>query len=179
MQTTKDRVLQALMPLKALQLTIARRAADMRVFHFGRVTTSENGSVGEYALHIQCPWRIEGPGGILTGRSDLWEPSEAGAVVDWDNWDYEADGNLQDHKIATLFAGYDSRTRSWVNTSGLLVVQGIEADELGGATISLSGGFSLVIFPSGSAGEDWRLFRPSAEEHFVVSGGSVELPGAG
>ncbi len=55
----------------------------MRVLHFGRIRKIEKGTVSEYALHIQCPWRIEGPEGIVTGRSDLWEPAEDSPDIDW------------------------------------------------------------------------------------------------
>jgi hypothetical protein len=174
METTRDQVLRFLTPLTGLQLSVARRAADMRVFHFGRVRVTEGGSVGDFALHIQCPWRINRRDEILTGRSDLWQPVDADGDVDWDNWDYDTDGNLQDHKLATLLAGYDSRTRSSVNTTDLLMVEGIDADDHGGVTISLSGGYQLVIFPSGSTGEDWRLLGSAGDKHFVVVGGSVE-----
>jgi len=33
-----------------------------------------------------------------------------------------------------------------------------------------------VIFPSGSAGEDWRLLAQSWSRHFVVSGGKIIRP---
>ena len=161
------------MPLKGLQLSIARRAADMRALHFGRVTVTEKGSVGEFALHIQCPWRIEGPEGILTGRSDLWEPIDGVGERDWDGWDYDTDGNLQDQRLNTLLGNYDPRTQSSVNSSGLLTVAEIEADDLGGMTVVLSGGYRLVVFPAGSTGEDWRLLQFPERQHLVVAGGTV------
>jgi hypothetical protein len=59
--------------LVGLQLSILRRAADMLVLHFGgiRVHPSGKGTVGTYALHAQCTWRFNGPGGKITGRDDL------------------------------------------------------------------------------------------------------------
>jgi len=149
----------------------------MRGFHFGRVTLEESGdrSSGEFALHIQCPWRVEGPVGIVTGRTDLWEPAESSEYIDWDSWDYESNPNLQDRRIGELLGGYDPKTRSFVNDTEYLVVEQVEADDFGGAPVSLSGGYRLVIFPSGSAGEDWRLLQPlSKQRHFVVSGGAVK-----
>jgi len=179
MRTTKEQVLRSVMPLKGLPLSIAHRAADMRVFHFGRVTVTEKGSVGEFALHIQCPWRIEGSQGIVTGRSDLWEPIDAVGERDLDEWDYDTDGNLQDQRINTLLGDYDARTRSSVNASGLLSVAEIEADDLGGMTVSLSGGYRLIVFPSGSTGEDWRLLQFPEGQHLVVAGGTVTESSAG
>src|SRR5262245_25598399 len=91
------------------KLSIARRAADMRGFHFGRVSVDEAGkrSSGEFALHIQCPWRIEGPDGIVTGRTDLWEPAEPGKEINWDTWDYDEDENLQDRRVGALLGTFD------------------------------------------------------------------------
>ena len=70
-----EQVLTHLRLLVGLKLSVARRAADLRNFQFGPMRAVEGGTLGEWALHVQCPWRIEGPdGNIVTGRSDLWEP---------------------------------------------------------------------------------------------------------
>jgi hypothetical protein len=177
MSTTKVQIENHLRPLVGRKLSIARRAADMRGFHFGRVTVEETGdrSSGEFALHIQCPWRLEGPHGIVTGRTDLWEPGDPSENIDWDSWDYEKNPNLQDRRIGELLGGYDPNTRSFVSDTEYLVVEKVEADEFGGLNLSLSGGYRLVVFPSGSVGEDWRLLQPhSRQRHFVVSGGAVK-----
>ncbi|MGC1349900.1 MAG: hypothetical protein WA858_08970 [Xanthobacteraceae bacterium] len=57
--------LNAFAPLIGLRLSIVRRAAEMLVLHFGdiRVLPARQGSIGAYALHIQCPWRFDGPDG--------------------------------------------------------------------------------------------------------------------
>lgn len=58
---------------------------------------------------------------------------------------------------------------------GMLVVMSIDADESGGASISLDQDFMLRIFPAGTRGEDWRFLRPkSGLPHLVISGGTVE-----
>jgi hypothetical protein len=152
-----------------------RRAADLRNFQFGQIRTVHNGTLGEYALHVQCPWRIEGPNGIVTGRLDLWEPVAEEENVDSADWDYDHNENLQDARLGTLLAGYDPATRSLVNKTEHLVVQDVHADHCGGATIELSGGYRLQLFPAGTRGEDWRVFRPGrGEPHFVVAGGGIE-----
>lgn len=176
MTKVKAKVLSKLSPLIGKQLSIARRAADMRGFHFGRIIVeAKNRSRGEFALHIQCPWHIEGPDGIVTGRSDLWEPADQDKEIDWDTWNYEDGENLQDHRVGALLKGYDPKTRSFVNETESLIVEAIDADDFGGVAISLSGGYRLVLFPSGSVGEDWRLFQPSSDpKHFVIAGGAVE-----
>jgi hypothetical protein len=61
---------RSLTQLIGLKLAVARRAADMRVLHFGTIRPAlksdlpsrknkPRGSIGDFALHIQCPWRIE------------------------------------------------------------------------------------------------------------------------
>jgi hypothetical protein len=126
-------------------------------------------------LHIQCAWRIENQNGIVTGRADSWEAAEDHSNIDWKTWDYDKDENLQDKRIGALLGGYDPETRSFVNNSNLLVVESFHADDYGGVTLFLSGGYRLVIFPAGSQGEDWRLFPPGTEgNHFVISGGKIE-----
>lgn len=163
----RQQVIAALSQTIGLPLTAARRAADMRTFQFGKLRQVERGSVGDFALHVQCPWRIEAPDGIVTGRLDLWEPEEDNASLD-DNWDYEKSPNLQ-----------DVRVERWLAHNKLsLVVKSVDADEFGGAAISFDHGFVLRLFPAGTRGEDWRLFKPKADTaHLVVSGGAVELDG--
>lgn len=185
---TKHLILKYTAPLIGLKWAIARRAADMRVLHFGQITTGEKRtpqgstrqvSQGEFALHIQCPWRIESLDGIVTGRTDLFEPAEADAEVDWDTWDYEKEENLQDCQIGKLLGGYDNETRSFVNQTERFVVEEVLADQFGGIIIALSGNYRVVLFSSGSRGEDWRLFQPNnLDSHFVICGGQVEeIPG--
>ncbi len=140
----------------------------MRTLAFGTLRPCEGGSVGDFALHIQCPWRVEGPEGIVTGRLDLWEPLESSTVFDADSWHYEKSPNLQDFLMD-----------QWLKRHGpSLVVEGVDGDECGGASIRLGKGFRLELFPAGTCSEDWRLFRPRSDDsHFVVSGGRVETYG--
>jgi hypothetical protein len=175
MATIVHKITTRLRPLVGLKLSIARRGADMRIFHFGSIRRVEKGTSGVCALHIQCPWRLEGPEGIITGRSDLWEPAEDVSGIDWDTWDYDENENLQDRRIGELLGGYDPETRSFVNETDRLIVETVQGDAYGGASLMLSGGFRLVIFPAGTRAEDWRLFRPGADEaHFVIAGGRAE-----
>lgn len=136
----------------------------MRTFQFGALRPVDRGSVGDFALHVQCPWRIEGPEGIVTGRLDLWEPVEDNAPFDT-NWDYENSPNLQ-----------DSRVQRWLtHHEASLIVNAVDADDFGGAAINLGRGFVLRLFPAGTRGEDWRLFRPkTSAPHLVICGGAVE-----
>jgi hypothetical protein len=161
----RQQVMTALSQIVGLPLTAARRAADMRTFQFGALRPVKRGSVGDFALHVQCPWRIESPKGILTGRSDLWTPVEENAPFE-ENWDYEKSPNLQDSRLGQWLTQDDQS----------LVVKNVDADEFGGAAISLGQGFVLRLFPAGTRSEAWRLFRPGIDgRHFVIRGGEVDL----
>ena len=176
--TTQERVQLELRRLVGLGLAATSRAADMRGFHFGELRPFRDRNVGEFALHVQCPWRIDGPDGVLTGRSDLWEPAEKGVVgPDLERWDYERDGNLQDLRIAEWLGHDDPRAGSSPAAKDRPVVLAARATLFGGAEIDLSEGYRLTLFPAGSAGEYWRLFRPNDDApHFVVAGGRIEDP---
>jgi hypothetical protein len=176
-EMTRTTVIGHLGLLIGKKLSVARRAADMRIFHFGPLLREENGLRlrGEFALHIQCPWRVDGPNGVVTGRADLWEPADQDQEIDLETWDYESDGNLQDHRLEELLGGFDPRANSFVNETEFLVVEEINADDIGAVSVALSGGYRLLLFPSGSVGEDWRFFEPSSDQdHLVVVGGAVE-----
>jgi hypothetical protein len=165
---------QALQPLVGLKLSIARRAASMRVFHFGAIKPHHRGkgTVGAYALHLQCPWRLVGRDGIITGSSDRNEPPANGAEIDRND---ARTGTLQDVRLAALFGGYDLETRSHINATGGLVVTAVTADHFGSVDVSLTGDVRLQLFPDGSLGEDWRFFDASGEKpHFVAEAGRFE-----
>ncbi len=158
--------------LAGLQLTIARDAADMKVFHFGtiRPARSGRGTVGACALHVQCPWRIVSDDAVVTGSFDRYEPAHDAGPNDEDT----RSGTLQRVRLAGILQGYDEATRSMVNSTDRLVVLSIEADRYGGLTIVLSGGYGLQLFPSGSTGEDWRFFETDGKPHLVVEAGRAE-----
>jgi hypothetical protein len=140
----------------------------MRVLHFGAVTDGEDGSWGKYALHLQCPWRLDGPAGTVTGQDDLWE--HATLELPPDDWSFEHGDSLQDARLGALLGSYDERTRSWINSKpGHLVVMSVDATDYGDLTVEFSGGYTLRVFPASSRGEFWRLFvSDSNDSHFVV-----------
>ena len=116
--------------LIGLRLAIVRRAADMLVVHFGEIrpNASGDGTIGDYALHVQCPWCFDGPLGTVTGRDDLWEYAGPGARPE--NWSHEDGLSLQDERLSHLFAR-DERTHSWVNESDRFRVTGARQSEPG------------------------------------------------
>jgi hypothetical protein len=169
----RTRLESCLQVLLGLPLSIVRNAADMKVFHFGAIRPhpSGRGTVGAYALHLQCPWRIVAEKTIVTGTSDRFvEPAEGTEIND----DDPKSGNLQLIKIASLLKGYDAATNSFVNATEQLVVTAVDTDNYGGADLLLSGGYRLQIFPDGSLAEDWRFVELQGR-HVVVEGGHVRI----
>jgi hypothetical protein len=84
------------------------------------------------------------------------------------------DPNLQDRRMHEMLGGYDPDTDSFVSAGANHVVEHVDADDFGGATISLSSGYRIVIFPNGSAGEDWRMLLTATDlTHLVVGGGAI------
>jgi len=169
-------VTKALGPLMGLKLSISRNAADMKVLHFGEIKPHpDSGTMGDFALHIQCPWRIVTSDRVITGSHDYHEPADP--KEDWDAWEPSRPRNrLQDKRLLELFPQYDPGTKSLVNATALLVVDEVEADIFGGIDLHLSGGYRLQIFPvstseSSSWGEQWRFFKPFAQHFVVVANG--------
>ena len=160
--------------LIGLKLSRVARAADMRTIQFGDTEARKNGGVvGQYALHFQCPWRLESEAGVITGSDDLYEPNEK-AEQPGEPFDWEKGDSLQDRVLRDLLKGYDADTKQIVNLTNLLTVEAVQADSSGGFCLSLSGGYRFLVFPHGTRREAWRLFRPSkdgaesTERHFVV-----------
>lgn len=166
----------ALAPLRGLPLYNIGRCAGMLWVQFGpprRVPSRLNPErmLGEYALHLQCPWRISGTTGILTGSSDLFVPADPMADEEMFRWDKPGD------------AVVDLHLRRWISTHAteLLVVERSSVDRCGGFVLSLSQEFAIEVFPDASAErhdsrEQWRSFRTEGEDskHFVWLNHGIE-----
>ena len=159
--------------LVGLDLCGSWRAGDLRVFHFGVLRPWQDGFVGDWAVHVQCAWRLEKEGGpLLTGAADLYEPLSDD--VDWNHWDYEVDGNVQDSVMALLTPSF-SDARAGTQNLKPLRVDRVECTTTGDAVFTFGHGIRLVIFPDGTKGEMWRLLRPGADDaHFVMTGSGIE-----
>ena len=148
------------------------RAADLASFAFGerREAPSSGGGarpVGEFALHVQCAWRITRGDQVLVGSRDLYYPASYGDEnreippdFDWDR-----DPNRRDRLLALLFE----------NGKREFVVGAVEAGAAGSLHIALADGVCLDVFPDDSLDDErWRLFRPGvAGPHFVVTAGGL------
>jgi len=170
----KEAIEQALFPLLSQPLWAISRAANMEGFQFGerhfrtpRFGNREPVEVGDYAIHIQCAWRIVDSERIIVASRDMYEPvgelEEVPADFDWD----VQGANRCDERVSALLA---------LHTQRPLQVIAIAADVYGGFQLILSEGYALQVFPNAScSGEHWRLFKPGTDEdHFVVSGKGIE-----
>lgn len=152
--------------LIGLRLSIIRRAADMLVLHFGDIGahSSGEGTVGAYALHVQCPWRLDAATGIVTGRDDLWVYAGPGRRPE--SWSYDDGLSTQDKRFAGLFVR-DEDTRSWVSDSDRFFVIAAQQTKLDDVKIDFANEFAIILFPASCASEACRLLAPDSGRHLV------------
>lgn len=160
---TAERILQELI---GMEMWTCRRAADMAMFHFGRriqtVTFKGRPSeVGEYALHIQCAWRIVNRDDIAVASRDLYSPADSAERTE--DFDWGREPNRRDELLRSLFAG------------GALIVRRVDIAIAGACRIEFDSGAILEIFPDDSLpNEHWRLFSAEyPDRQLVVSGGQL------
>jgi hypothetical protein len=154
---------EILAPLIGLPLRCIGRAADLVWLHFGafkELPGIRGGSrtAGEWALHVQCPWRITRPPTILVGSHDCYYESSGDEPYDW-----EAAGESR-------FDRYAVSLNNEFEISPPLV-EAVDVDTIGGFCLRLANGYIFEVFPDESSnghGEHWRFFQPGTlESHFV------------
>ena len=150
-----------------MKIMMASHAASLRGFIFG--PQAGNGYPPQWVLHIQCTWRIETSGRILTGSGDWYEPADLEAPMS-DDWDPAEGGSLQESRLRDLFRDPDLSTRTITNNTGSLVCTGFDLESHGGVTIWLTEGYALRLFPTASRGEHWRLFQRGDTSTHVICG---------
>lgn len=157
-----------------MPLWAAGRASDLTWFHFGQrhMVKDFRGhpkEVGEYALHLQCVWRIVEGEQVVIGQRDLYYPPGPGRempeVPRSFHWDVQG-GNRLDQLLKELF-DYSGRE---------LIVERVEVGRAAAIDIVFANAMVLEVFPNDSFdGEHWRLFKPYLDEpHFVVTGAGVQ-----
>jgi hypothetical protein len=161
-------------PLLGLKLSAANYAGNVRLFQFGDLTFGPGHRVaGLYALHLQCPWRLERHDAILTGLQDWYTPIAEADSADPD-WDPAKGGSLQESELRKLMDDTASTSRSVVNRTDKLLVTNFGVDGFGGFTLDVSGDIRLSVFPAGSRNEQWRLLQPGSEaRHLVIEAGKA------
>jgi hypothetical protein len=155
-------------------LRTIHRAATLICLGFGRRrwTTNRRGKrilVAEYALHTECPWRLLGPEGLVTGKYDIcWTRGEPPLDPDEDEKTWGGVGTTRcDERIERLRSLLDKRA---------LVVSSASVDAGFGLDLDLGRGYSFRVLPNATApGEYWRLFRGRGT-HLVVRPGGLLTP---
>ncbi len=147
------------------------RAASMQMFGFGNwvdALAGEARKVGEYALHIQCAWRITSEDKIFVAQGDMFYP-KGDYETESGDFDWDVSGNnICDERTSELIQQ---------NIDVPFVVNELYADKFGSLKLKFSRNFSLEIFPNHSMPEEfWRFLKLGTNEnHFVVYGNGIEF----
>lgn len=168
----KETIIKETNKLKGLKLRTAGRAAGMLWLGFGEMIPITRRGITEegpeFALHIQCSWRLSANAKIVVAYQDFFVPRS-----DWMEEDEDFEWDIYGNNR------FDERIRGFLNAADeALVVTDVEVDSLGGLKIFLSARFVLEVFPDssdeGEYSEFWRLFnRRQNSPHLVVSGNGV------
>jgi hypothetical protein len=150
----REPIFAAVTALEGLRMWASTRAVDMEMFAFGgrltrRAKDGSDHEVGEYALHVQCGWRIWHEGRTYVGSGDDLDPMSSN--------EGERDRLLRD-----LF----EREK--------LVVLAVYTGSSGHLLIRFDNGSELEVLPDRGMAEDeeaaenWRFFAPGSDGHHVV-----------
>lgn len=126
--------------------------------------------VSEYALHIQCAFRLTCGDKIIAATSDIFQPTEEALEnpdFDWDNFNYDVKGGNQ----------FDWVMENWIAPYyAEFVVKEISVNKFGDLKISFQNDYVLELMVDVSLdAECWRFFSPGVEDsHLVVLGTGIE-----
>jgi hypothetical protein len=158
--------------LVGLKLQYAGRASNLFWLGFGDIVQiirrGRTEETAEYALHIQCSWRITLGNKIVVASRDFYSPNSQ-----WDEKNEDFDWDIQGNNR------FDERIKTFTKDNGQIEVLQIDSDEVGGLKVTLSGGYKLEVFPDSSEddeqSEHWRFFnRKENNPHFIVTGNRIE-----
>jgi hypothetical protein len=157
MHKTSSDIAARLAVLVELPFWKSNRACDLQGFQFGakhsRVDRSgQTVEVGEYALHVQCAFRIRVGGEVLVASRDRYEIVDGG-----DTWDRRG-ANLLDVRMERLIAD-----RCPVR------VVAVRGSDTGDLTVEFDTGLVLEVWIDDSGpDEHWRFFKSGDESSHVV-----------
>jgi hypothetical protein len=142
------------------------RASDLLWMGFGEEVSAPgikdpDRRMARHRLHVQCPWRLDGPDGPVLASRDMYsDPSGPSKTAEDFQWNRPG-ANLFDFAVEAF---------SKEHPAGSLVVESVVGDRAGGLDITLSRGFAWRMFPADSwACEHWRYFRAGEDgPHLVV-----------
>jgi len=157
---------QAVNSLIGKRLWGCARATNMVMFQFGeaRAITDQLGrekEVGEFALHVQCPWRIAVDDRVIVGSRDINYPadySEGDEIPESFDWDKDR-------------TRLDRLIDFFLHESTNLRVRDIKAGRAASLCIAVGENLYLDVFPNDSLpSEHWRLLEPGKKvPHFVAA----------
>jgi len=161
---TPDDLHKALSCLLGLPLRAVGRVVGLVWLSFGASHEQQmhNGRtrvVGDWALHLSCPWRFVHCDTIVLASGDLYCAPEGD-----DPCDLNAGQESRFDRLAVaLNDGCTARTR---------IASSLRVDRVGGFSLSFQDGCAFDVFPDetrcGPDIEYWRLFRPGNDSpHFV------------
>jgi hypothetical protein len=153
---------QALAPLVGLPFRRIGRASNLVWLQFGELheTSDRHGGtkvVGDWVVHIGCPWRLVRHNRILVGYRDFYYTPDGDALEDWD-----VVGKTRFDFIASTLCG------EFAKTPPLAVA--VQPDDVGGFCVRLRDDYRVDVFPdeSDETCEHWRIFQPGVcGKHFV------------
>ncbi len=179
--STKREIDEQVRRLVGLPLRYWGRAADMATLGFGEIVNRESSSprsrgklveVPEFALHIQCHWRIVRDGGILVGYAD-WQWPPAGSAVAYLDFDApDAPRNRRDD-LVDAFVGHGAQAH---------IVEAAVGAMAGDLRLEFADECVLEVVPDYATQDDphdeyWRLLLPDegpVHRHFVVTAHGLE-----
>lgn len=134
------------------------RCSDMIWFSFGKDITIINHrnqvvKKTEYALHVQCSWRISKENTIILGNNDVYTLVDDLTEDDWD---------IIGNNI------FDIRINETIIPLLPLNVLRVECSKVGDVKITLESGIVISIFVNSSEEtEEWRFINNISGEHMV------------
>lgn len=148
------------------------RASDIAWLGFGedKISRDFHGRervLAQYALHIQCSFRIISSDKIILANSDMFEPSKKNEEKVNFNWDSVGE-NLYDEKSELLTKKLE------VNS---FIVSDINISRYGDLKIRTSNDYVIEVFNNISYNdESWRFFEPGCDKyHLIITGQKMEI----
>jgi hypothetical protein len=146
------------------------RAADLLWIHFGKMELMPvrvlkkkqvvSKKVGDWAIHIQCPWRLIHRGTIILSWRDMHYNPDGKTSYDWNKGGENR---------------FDFLVQKINDEIGLekMKVTSIIVGEVGSFSLLIGNEYTVDVFPdeinTDEYSEYWRLFQPKLEkDHFIV-----------
>lgn len=156
-----NRIIDNVTKIEGQSMFCIGRAADMLWIQFGKRIFVKNRKgleveKGEYAIHVQCPWRFRQKGKIILGSRDVYIPSSNVSELDF-NWEtigmsiFDKESEIINNKIAPIN------------------VEKVDMDMFGTLKIIFDNEVIFEAFTDSTEEvEFWRFINNNTKEHTVV-----------